>query len=103
MSTLKRNKMLEWLGGLDEKRMKKVMEVGRKSVEVQRKEYLERMVEIERNIYMHVCTYTHLFQYITHVHFYKIIYFTDCGPPKHQRVMSRRQNQVFQTSKRVKE
>ena len=45
---LKRNKMLEWLDGLDEKRMKEVMEVGRKSVEVQRKEYLERMGEIER-------------------------------------------------------
>ena len=28
---------------------------------------------------MHVCTYTHLY-----VH----IYFTACGPPKHQRVMS---------------
>ena len=30
-------------------------------------------------IYMHVCTYTHLY-----IH----IYFTACGPPKHQRVMS---------------
>ena len=40
---------------------------------------------------VHVCTYTHLY-----IH----IYFTTCGPPKHQRVMSRRRNQVFRTSKR---
>ena len=36
-------------------------------------------------IYMHVCTYTHLY-----IH----IYFTACGPPKHQRVMSGRRNHV---------
>ena len=30
---------------------------------------------------MHVCTYTHVY-----IH----IYFTACGPPKHQRVMSGR-------------
>ena len=41
-------------------------------------------------IYMHVCTYTHLY-----IH----IYFS-CGPLKHQRVMSWRRNQVFRTSKR---
>ena len=33
---------------------------------------------------MHVCTYTH-----PYIH----IYFTACGPPKHQRVMSGRRNQ----------
>ena len=38
---------------------------------------------------MHVCTYTHLY-----IH----IYFTACGPPKHQRVMSGRRNQVFQNN-----
>ena len=40
-------------------------------------------------IYMHVCTYTHLY-----IH----IYFTACGPPKYQRVMSGRRNQVFNQS-----
>ena len=40
---------------------------------------------------MHVCTYTHLY-----IH----IYFTACGPPKHQRVMYGKRNQVFRTSKR---
>ena len=33
-------------------------------------------------IYMHVCTYIHLYTYIL---------FTACGPLKHQRVMSGRQ------------
>ena len=41
-------------------------------------------------IYMHVCTYIHLY-------IYTYILFTACGPLKHQRVMSGRRNQVFNT------
>ena len=33
-----------------------------------------------------------------HTHLYIHIYFTACEPPKHQRVMSGRRNQVFRTS-----